>query len=252
MAQFSHSNSVYWTVTYKASAVFRFLTNLRAITRFSLAIGGSPYLRRDTNLRLAPSSYYGSLGATTPLVGDTLTLPSRQLLSPVKSSPSELASTRLLLRAVPQRNSVDETLLSGRTFPPIRRCLGLSHLFAASLSFLFYLFCYHVLCIVGKLKEPTKISLFLPCGSKHFFIFKFRHTLSYQISIRKGNFKEITQDLCLKIMEITNIGQNRMDSTEHLIGIYLYIFRGALRVAGGSCPKPENSLRKMMLFSRTR
>ena len=79
--------------SYTKSAVFRFLTHSRVITPFSLTIGGSPYNRRDINLRLAPSSYYGSLGAATPLVEDTLFLHAN-LFRLSRRRTFELASTR--------------------------------------------------------------------------------------------------------------------------------------------------------------
>ena len=112
------ANSTQFSGQFTESAVLRLFTHSSAITPFRLASGSSPYQRHDTNLRLAPFSYYGSLGATPTLVGDTPTLSFTQLLLAGKASPSSYllpASSYARTTGI----SIVETLVSGRKFKPL-------------------------------------------------------------------------------------------------------------------------------------
>ena len=102
--------------------MFRLTLNPWLSLRVRLAEGISSYHRRSpkTWLRLRLALFQASWDCYNS-GSDPSTLSSRHLLSTVKVLPFELASTRLLLRAVPQGNSVARPLSLGPRFTPLRR-----------------------------------------------------------------------------------------------------------------------------------
>ena len=102
------------------SAVFRFFTHSRAITPFMLAIGSSRYLRRDTNPRVAPSCYYGSLDLTTYLEGDAPALSSRHFFRLSRRRHRATFSPLVHMRGA-TGISVVETFVSALSFKPLRQ-----------------------------------------------------------------------------------------------------------------------------------